>query len=309
MSNGPGALSSILTQAFSKHRYRSLRLDRKALRYVGPWWRSGIMACFLHHLVTLIINVEASMKTLIRGLFAGLSLFATGSAQAALHERWGGMVYDDVLKITWLKDANYANTSDYVNPPDSFPFPGRHVAESNGLMHQDEALNWAAGLNYGGYTDWRLPTMVYPPPDGSGGCKFAYIGTDCGYNVRIISGSTVHSELAYMYYVNLGNKASFDAAGNPQSGAGLVDDPLNPNDESLFSNLQSDAYWTGVYDPTTGAIWGWWFSTADGLQALTGHGGPAYAWAVRDGDVPEPSTIVLAGLAMAGLAVIRRRRY
>ena len=36
-----------------------------------------------------------------------------GSANAALWDRGGGLVYDDVLNVTWLQDANYANTSGF----------------------------------------------------------------------------------------------------------------------------------------------------------------------------------------------------
>lgn len=42
-------------------------------------------------------------------LLAGLSL--AGAAQAALHDRGGGLIYDDAQNITWLQDANYAKTS------------------------------------------------------------------------------------------------------------------------------------------------------------------------------------------------------
>ncbi|NNF16437.1 MAG: hypothetical protein HKN70_06795 [Gammaproteobacteria bacterium] len=33
------------------------------------------------------------------------------STTAALHDRGNGLIYDDVLDITWLQDANYALTS------------------------------------------------------------------------------------------------------------------------------------------------------------------------------------------------------
>ncbi len=42
------------------------------------------------------------------------------------------MVYDDVLDITWLADANYAQTSGY---------------DSDGRMNFSAANTWAAGLS------------------------------------------------------------------------------------------------------------------------------------------------------------------
>ncbi|EGK72256.1 hypothetical protein METUNv1_01372 [Methyloversatilis universalis FAM5] len=41
---------------------------------------------------------------------AGAGTLASGVAQAPLHDRGGGLVYDDVLDVTWLADANYART-------------------------------------------------------------------------------------------------------------------------------------------------------------------------------------------------------
>ena len=37
-------------------------------------------------------------KQLILALLAGVAM--TGAAQAALHDRGGGLIYDDVLKVT-----------------------------------------------------------------------------------------------------------------------------------------------------------------------------------------------------------------
>ena len=34
-------------------------------------------------------------------------------AQATLFDRGGGLIYDNVLDVTWLQDANYAKTSGY----------------------------------------------------------------------------------------------------------------------------------------------------------------------------------------------------
>jgi hypothetical protein len=57
-----------------------------------------------------------------------------GSAQAALVDNGGGLIYDTVLDITWYDNPNYDT----------------HV-------YGDYAL-WAAGLNVGGVTGWRFPT-------------------------------------------------------------------------------------------------------------------------------------------------------
>ena len=91
-----------------------------------------------------------------RRFVAALSFLATlivvgmgGAAQSALYNRGGGLVYDDVLDITWLQDANFAATSGY------------HV---DGQMYWAEANSWVEGLVYYdairnlSYNDWRLPS-------------------------------------------------------------------------------------------------------------------------------------------------------
>ena len=52
-------------------------------------------------------------KTRVAALGLAVGLAMSGAAQAALHDRGGGLVYDDVLNVTWLQDANYAQTSGY----------------------------------------------------------------------------------------------------------------------------------------------------------------------------------------------------
>lgn len=50
----------------------------------------------------------------MRGSVLALGLMGlAGGAQAALWDRGNGMIYDDVLNVTWLQDANYAKTSGY----------------------------------------------------------------------------------------------------------------------------------------------------------------------------------------------------
>jgi len=54
---------------------------------------------------------------------------------AALHDRGGGLIYDDVMDITWMQNANYTGIT----------------------MIWDDAMNWADNLVFHDYDDWRLP--------------------------------------------------------------------------------------------------------------------------------------------------------
>ena len=85
------------------------------------------------------------MNTKFLTTAAVLALSVSTGAQASLWARTGGMVYDDVNKITWAADANLAQTSGY---------------DADGKMTWSEAVAWADQLTLGGFTDWSLPTTV-----------------------------------------------------------------------------------------------------------------------------------------------------
>ena len=215
-----------------------------------------------------------------KALALGALLVTPLLADAALVDRGGGLIYDTTLNITWLQDANYAKTSGY---------------DSDGRMRWPTAKAWADSLSFGGYNDWRLPTII---DTGAPGCDYSFSGTDCGFNV---DPST--SEMASLWYGTLGNKGQYTTGGFAQPGWGFAN-------TGPFINAQSDLYWSSTeYAPVPGDVWV--FITHTGGQNAYGDLSEIYAWAVRDGDVvpavplPAAAWLLLSGLA--GLGFLGRR--
>jgi hypothetical protein len=208
--------------------------------------------------------------------------------------------YDPNLKITWLRDWNYAWSSGYAQSNQGGA--GDTQVNPNGRMGWIAAQTWASSLSFFGRSGWRLPNIV---DTGSYGCNFAYSGTDCGYNVQTRIGPTVYSEMATLWYDELDNKAIKDTAGNAQIGGGLRN--VGP-----FLNFPSDYVWssTSVDIPFYAAFQ---FSPNNGAQLLVGKVDAIFAVAVLDGDVgafnvPAPGTIALLGLGLAGFGAARRKQ-
>lgn len=195
------------------------------------------------------------------------------------HDGKADAFYDTVLKITWLRNADIA-----------------------GGMFWPDAKLWAENLEFGGYTDWRLPTVI---DTGKPGCNFAYSGTDCGYNVQTKSGPRIYSEMAHLFNVTLGNKGYCDTSGNcDQPGWGLTN-------TGNFQNLHDSFYWTSVeYGPRPDLAW--YFYAYTEYQSFGHKNHLFYSLAVRTGDVrqlvaspvPEPQTaiLMLAGLGLLAAA-------
>lgn len=201
------------------------------------------------------------------------------------HDGTTDAFYDTALNITWLREAGF-----------------------HGAGGWQSANDWANNLNFGGYTDWRLPTMI---DSGSLGCPDSDHGADCGYNVLTKVGDTVYSEMAYLFVVELGNPS-----GPPQPGVSSL---TNTGD---FINLPVISegrpiyrYWTGVrwgnsaFDPED---WRYWSFNANGnLQGPSVNYAEIGTLVVRPGDVavvPEPSGLALAAVGLLVLATGRPRR-
>ncbi len=222
------------------------------------------------------------------------------TANAELLVRGDDFLYDDVLDITWLRDANYAATLGYV-PPNIQQVDSGAPA---GAMSWDNANAWAAELSYQGITGWRLATTMPINVDlsvtSSGSItpqdylmSYSFDGTtDKGQRI-----TSSNSELAYMFNVNLGgltstgfaNLANFNLIQNLQYTKDV--NPLTPF-----------GYWSSTIHPTNDQQ-AFEFSTSrPATQSTLLNDIQLYAWAVHDGDIAPIPTVPLPAAAWLFLA-------
>ncbi len=129
------------------------------------------------------------MKKITMILTMVIGLAVSGSARATLFDRGSGLIFDDVLNVTWTQNANLANQM--------FTWQG--------------AVDWADTLSFGGFSDWRLASMSV-----SGGLP---TGSSASV-VNCFSATEVacrDNELGYMNVHNLGGTGN-DLSGNQNVG-------------------------------------------------------------------------------------------
>lgn len=223
-------------------------------------------------------------------------LIASSVSNAGLINRGSGLIYDDVLDVTWLQNANLMQTSD---------------VDTNGQTTWQGATEWADNLVFEGYDDWRLPTNM--PVDGSNfDFGFSFDGsTDRGFN-----SDTSANELAYMFHINLNNISYFDTLGNAmQAGSEVFNSSFTDVETGELFTIDNilPTYWSKIgNDPIVNAAWAFAFYTqgiATGeAQLLNVTANNVGAWALRDGDVfmtenPPPVQSVGAPATLAILCI------
>jgi hypothetical protein len=228
------------------------------------------------------------LGVLCAAAFTLVSTFST----AALIDRGSGLLYDDVLNVTWLQDANYAKTSNY---------------STDGKLYFLNAIAWADQLVYHDsvrnvdYDDWRLASNFDDQ------WPFHYGWWQLVGDPTPTSGP--HTELSYMYYENLGLNGYLDNNGGWDVDYGIHGDstPGGQNDVGLVLNLQGGEYWSDS-NPLLSQQWTFSTNTGNHHRRPDSH----FAWAVRDGDiaaVPIPASVWLFGSGLVGLFVIARKKH
>ncbi len=158
-------------------------------------------------------------------LFAMTSIvLSVATTEAALIPSADGLtVYDTVLHVTWLANANLAGTDDGH-------FGVARIAP-NGAMDYAATLQWVAALNglnggagYLGHNDWQLPAT--PAIDST--CA------SMGLNGNSFGIGCMNSTMGSLYYQSLG--LTF-----PDSAV-----PIRRSTVGPFTNFRPYLYWSGT---------------------------------------------------------------
>lgn len=246
------------------------------------------------------------MKGLI-GITGAVALACAGTAaEASLIDRGNGLIYDDILDLTWLQDARLAASN-------AFEVAGIH---SDGAMTWDTGFEWIAAMNaanYLGFSDWRMPTLE--PVNGE---YFQYTVSYDGSTDRGFNNLSPTNELSHLFYVSLGNQGLCST--NNVTGSSPDECETNPFDTwglqntGPFVNFIAGRYWTDVHHTDPNEERAFDLDATFGQMGTGGTAGSKFVWAVIDGDVggmvaaPIPAAGWLLGSGILGLMALRRKR-
>jgi hypothetical protein len=151
------------------------------------------------------------------------SLLAVPNADAELIPSQDGLtVYDTILHVNWLANANLAATPNLGFVP---AFSG--TIGPNGSMDYSTAVLWVKYLrdnNYLGHSDWTLPTTPHTDPNCSATGPLPHQNS-FGYGC-------VMSEMGQLFYRSLGLH-------HPNTAVPILNNTVGP-----FSNFQPYLYWS-----------------------------------------------------------------
>lgn len=197
-------------------------------------------------------------------------LIISGNVNAALLERLDGLAYYDTeADLTWLADANYAQTSGF---------------DSDGRMNWATADAWAANLEIGGVIGWRLPDTL----EFDATCDNLPIGYNC-----------TGSEMGNMYYNVLGGNAS-----SLLSSIHNTNYELFSNIQSRFMYWSATEF-----SPNPTVAWGFVFKDGQQGYSYIGNSSYAWAVHSGDvSPVPVPAAVWLFSSGLVSLIGFARRR-
>lgn len=248
-------------------------------------------------------------RSMGKAIISGLIAFNSLSAQATLtsyNSNGVDLVYSSVSDVTWTKDANLlgtmmaeqgyttivnaiiALTPIIYNDPDLFdPFVHYHSLSAVDFKSDDLGrtswygalafVNYLNDKNYGGSSEWRLPTtkrVIFNPTDA----------------LTIANGIDPGEEYAELSFSEL---------------RGEFNQPI-VDQNNIFYNDKAYFYWTGSEYWLPNSVYS--FDMTNGIQSnYRKVSNLFYAWAISPGQisaVPEPKsqTLLLAGLVLLGIS-------